>query len=164
MKDDRFGKTIPSDEVIIPQVDLYKIHHFDNQAKRTSLKILKFNMRLSDLQDMPFEIGTYLTDDQIDTLVKYNIDDTLATKTFYLQSVGALELREKMGIKYNTDFTNFNDSKIGSEIFINDESPATVTITPQDDFNPAKLQKADAPTSSANEEKPSTSQQNIENF
>ena len=50
------------------------------------------------------------------------------------------------------------------ESFINDESPAAVTITPQDDFNPAKLQKTDAPVSSANEEKPSTSQQNIENF
>lgn len=50
------------------------------------------------------------------------------------------------------------------ESFINDESPAAVTITPQDDFNPAKLQKAEAPSSSANEEKPSTSQQNIENF
>nr|DAF78388.1 MAG TPA: ERF superfamily protein [Caudoviricetes sp.] len=32
------------------------------------------------------------------------------------------------------------------------------------DFNPAKLQKAEAPASSANEDKPSTSQQNIENF
>lgn len=50
------------------------------------------------------------------------------------------------------------------ESFINDESPAAVTITPQDDFNPAKLQKTEAPVSSANEEKPSTSQQNIENF
>lgn len=50
------------------------------------------------------------------------------------------------------------------ESFINDESPAAVTITPQDDFNPAKLQKAEAPAPSATEEKPSTSQQNIENF
>ena len=120
MKDDRFGKTIPSSEIIVPQVDLYKIHHFDNQAKRTSLKILKFNMRLPDLQDMPFEIGTNLIDSQIDILIKYNIDDTLATKTFYLQSIGALELRDKMGSKYNVDFTNFNDSKIGSEVFISE--------------------------------------------
>lgn len=50
------------------------------------------------------------------------------------------------------------------ESFINDESPAAVTITPQDDFNPAKLQKAEAPAATATEEKPSTSQQNIENF
>lgn len=50
------------------------------------------------------------------------------------------------------------------ESFINDESPVALTITPQDDFNPAKLQKAEAPAPSATEEKPSTSQQNIENF
>lgn len=50
------------------------------------------------------------------------------------------------------------------ESFINDDSPLAVTITPQDDFNPAKLQKAEAPAPSATEEKPSTSQQNIENF
>lgn len=50
------------------------------------------------------------------------------------------------------------------ESFINDDSPLAVTITPQDDFNPAKLQKAEAPAPAATEEKPSTSQQNIENF
>lgn len=50
------------------------------------------------------------------------------------------------------------------ESFINDESPVAVTITPQDDFNPAKLQKAESPAPSATEERPSASQQNIENF
>ena len=42
----------------IKQVDLYKIHHFDNAARSTSLKTLEFNMRSPNIQDLPFTPGT----------------------------------------------------------------------------------------------------------
>ena len=34
----------PSDQ-FVQQIDLFKIHHFDNRARSTSLKVLEFNMR-----------------------------------------------------------------------------------------------------------------------
>ena len=35
---DRFRNTVWASDMIVPQVDLFKIHHFDNQARLTSLK------------------------------------------------------------------------------------------------------------------------------
>jgi hypothetical protein len=118
MKDDRFGKSIPKEDMYVRQIDLYKIHHFDNQAKRTSLKIIKFNMRRSNLIDFPLEVDAELSDQDMEVIIEYNIDDVLATYDFLKQSESAIKLREELSIRYETDFTNFSDSKIGSEIFI----------------------------------------------
>lgn len=125
MKDSRFGKTIAAKNQFVKQVDLYKINHFDNQAKSTSLKILKFNMRLDDLQDLPYEVDAELTLEQIDKVIYYNIDDVIATYKFYEQCKGMLDLRDNLSAKYGIDFTNMNDSKIGGEIFIQEIEKAT---------------------------------------
>ena len=45
-KDEKFGSTIKEKDVVIPQVDLFKIHHFDNRARSTSLKMLEYNMKI----------------------------------------------------------------------------------------------------------------------
>jgi len=40
---DSWTHTIWPNERIVEQLDLYKIHHFDNKARATSLKVLEFN-------------------------------------------------------------------------------------------------------------------------
>ena len=102
----------------IPQVDLYKIHHFDNQAKSTSLKLLEFNMRMDDIQELPFDPKYPVTYDQSRFLLKYNHHDVKATREFFHETKGDIELRDKLSQEHGKDFTNFNDSKIGSEFFI----------------------------------------------
>ena len=52
--DDRFAGIIYPSDRHVPQVDLYKIHHFDNKARTTSLKALEFNMRMDNISDLPF--------------------------------------------------------------------------------------------------------------
>ena len=47
--DDRFSSKIKDSEVVIPQVDLYLIHHFDNRARSTSLKMLEDSLDDSKL-------------------------------------------------------------------------------------------------------------------
>lgn len=118
LKDEKFGKTISKKHQKVEQIDLFKINHFDNAAKSTSLKILKFNMKRNDLRDLPYKVGSYLTSEQMDKVIEYNIDDVLATLDFYYENYEALELREKLSSKYGIDFSNMNDSKIGGEIFI----------------------------------------------
>lgn len=117
--DEKFGKMIKQDDVIIRQVDLYKIHHFDNRAKATSLKVLEFNMRSKNIEDLPFPVGTILDDKQKDTLIKYNKHDVMETLKFYWYSYDALKLRDELSIQFGFDCTNYNDTKIGSELFIN---------------------------------------------
>lgn len=118
MKDDRFGKKIKESEVIIPQVDLFKVHHFDNVARSTSLKMLEFNMRSQNIEELPFPVGTILSPEQMDIVVKYNKNDIRETLKFYWYSYDALKLREDLTQQFGFDCTNFNDTKIGKELFI----------------------------------------------
>lgn len=114
----RFANIIWERDRIVPQLDLYKIHHFDNKAKTTGLKALEFNMRSYTIADLPFEPGTFLTPEQIDTLIIYNAHDVNETLKFYHHSFGMIRFRDELSRKYNADFTNYNDTKIGKEFFI----------------------------------------------
>jgi hypothetical protein len=68
--DDEGGKWMhqvnPTDR-FVDQLDLFKIHHFDNKARATSLKMLEFNMRSDTIEDLPFPVGTALAKQQIVT-------------------------------------------------------------------------------------------------
>lgn len=116
MREDKFGGGIRNIE--IPQVDLFKLNHFDNAAKSTSLKILQFNMKLDNLQELPYPFDTKLTEKQMQHIIEYNANDVVSTLKFYYENIEALKLRESLSKKYNKDFTNASDSKIGGEIFI----------------------------------------------
>jgi len=72
---------------IVQQVDLYKIHHFDNQARRTSLKVLEFNMRSENICDLPFEPNVNIPREGFPILRHYNKHDVKETKKFYHLSV-----------------------------------------------------------------------------
>jgi len=117
--DNRFGAKIKDSEVVIPQVDLYLIHHFDNRARATSLKMLEFNMRSSNIEDLPFAVGSMLNDKQKDLLLNYNKHDVLETLKFYHHTIPAIELRTELTELFKFDCTNFNDTKIGKQLFIN---------------------------------------------
>ena len=68
---DRAFNPIKDSDVIIPQVDLYLIHHFDNKARATSLKMLEFNMRSEEIEDLPFPPGYVLKEEEILTAFGY---------------------------------------------------------------------------------------------
>jgi hypothetical protein len=101
-------------ERIIPQIDIYKICHFDNDAKRTSLKALQFAMRSESLEDLPFEIRN-LNDQEKDELRKYNGHDITETEKFVDISEPLIEMRKELlsdGV-ITGDVLNYNDVKIG---------------------------------------------------
>ena len=113
-----FASTVPVDEHYVKQIDLFKIHHFDNKAKSTSLKMLEFNMRASNISDLPFPVGKHLTSDEIDVLLHYNAHDVKMTLEFYKKTIPMIEFREQLTSKYNRNFMNHNDTKIGKDYFI----------------------------------------------
>ena len=116
--DDRFGNQVRPSDCWVKQVDLYKIHHFDNKARMTSLKALEFNMRLPNISDLPFPVGTTLSEQGMNVLGSYCMDDVNATLTFYNESKEQLAFRDQLNSRYpGRDFTNYNDVKIGKEFF-----------------------------------------------
>lgn len=132
---ERFGHLVKPSDQIIPQVDLFKIHHFDNNARATSLKVLEFNMRSDSIEDLPFPVGTRLTPDQITILKRYNAHDVAQTKKFYHHSKEMLHFREELTRKYQRDFTNHNDTKIGKDYFVMELEKAGVSCY---DYSPSK--------------------------
>jgi len=107
----------PSDR-FVEQIDLFKIHHFDNRARATSLKVLEFNMRSDNIEDLPFPVGTPLNAEQIGILKKYNKHDVSQTKAFLKHTADMIAFREKMCALYpGKDWINYNDTKIGKEFF-----------------------------------------------
>jgi len=116
--EDRFGHIIYDRDQIVPQLDLFKIHHFDNKSKYTSLKILEFNMRSDSIQDLPYKPGSTLTSEQMELLIQYNWHDVEQTEAFYWYSIDAIRFREELSAKYGRSFINHNDTKIGKDYFI----------------------------------------------
>jgi len=98
---------------IIPQIDLYRIHHFNNKAKATSLKKLQFNMRSQRVQDLPYPVGTHLSYAEIGVLLEYNGHDVGETKKFYHLSLDKIALREAIEPKW----MNQSDTGLGRKFF-----------------------------------------------
>jgi hypothetical protein len=116
--DNKWAHTVNPSDRFVEQIDLFKIHHFDNKARATSLKVLEFNMRSDNIEDLPFPVGTVLTQSQTEVLKRYNAHDVDQTKKFYHQTIDMIQFREELTRKYDRDFMNHNDTKIGKDYFI----------------------------------------------
>lgn len=117
-KDERFTSIVWDNNHQVPQCDLFRIHHFDNVARATSLKVLEFNMRSKTIEDLPFDPMVPLTAEQRPVLLHYNEHDVRETYKFYLKTLSMIRFREQLTEKLGKNFLNFNDTKIGKEYFI----------------------------------------------
>lgn len=113
----QFSSIKPS-EVIIKQIDLFKVWGYDNPAKSCSLKWLEFAMRLDNIKDLPYDIEEDLTIEQIDNLIIYCHHDVKATYDFFNESKGKLALRQKLERKYKLPLISCSDVKIAEELIL----------------------------------------------
>lgn len=116
---------------IFPQLDLIMIWHFNKSnpltgTEPTSLKALEIAMRMDNVEDLPFELGVMLNDNEKEVLHTYNQHDVIATILFYVRSLGHIALRESLSEKYQTNMTNFSNTKIGGHILISQLEKAGV--------------------------------------
>ena len=104
-------------ETKIPQLDLYKIWHYDNKNKATSLKWLEFAMRLKNVQDLPYEPGSVLTNKEKDHVIKYCRNDVNATHRFYDLTNKHIDLRKFYTKLEGINLINASEIKMSKEIF-----------------------------------------------
>lgn len=110
---------IRENEVKIPQLDLFKIWHYDNRARMTSLKKLEIAMGAENVQDMPYKHDEQLTDfSQAIEVIQYNRNDVIYTKKFYELTKDKIELRRGLKKTYGLNCLNYSDSKIGEELML----------------------------------------------
>jgi len=109
--------TIWDNQIKIPQLDLYRIWHYDNKNKSTSLKWLEFAMRSHDVRDLPFKVGSELADDEKDELLSYCKHDVLETYKFFNKSLKHIELRQFYTRHEGLSLMNASEIKMSKEIF-----------------------------------------------
>lgn len=113
----RFIHTIWDRDMIVPQLDLFKVHHFDNKAKTVSLKRLEFNMRrrtvLEYTEGFDHQVST---EEEVKKLIEYNIEDVLATYQFRQMSAEQVDFRKSLVDTWGIEVLNYNDTKIGEKL------------------------------------------------
>ena len=124
----RFAHMVWESEWLVQQIDLYKIHHFDNMSKATSLKVLEFNMRMDSIEDLPFPVGTVLTSEQIDVLISYMWHDIDATNMFYDRTAPQIKLREDLSETFGKNMMNMSDVKMGETILVTEMEKKGIKI------------------------------------
>jgi hypothetical protein len=110
------------------QIDLFRVHHFDNKNRRVSLKRLEFEMDLENIEEMPIHHAkSDLSDDDINIITEYCLNDVWATYQFYKVTIGdtdhplykgdnKIELRLDIEQEFGIPCLNYSDSKIGDEM------------------------------------------------
>ena len=99
------------------QIDLYRLHHFDNKAKTVSLKRLEFNMRRKNVVEYLDGFDRDIESDQeFEELIAYNKEDVMVTYQFWCFSQDALQFRHSLISKFGTSVLNYNDTKIGEQL------------------------------------------------
>jgi len=136
----RFSHMVWESEWLLPQIDLYKIHHFDNVSKATGLKVLEFNMRMSNIEDLPFPVGTVLTDEQTDILIEYMWHDIDATDLFADRTQSHIKMREGLSESFGKNMMNMSDVKIGETILVTEMEKRGITIYEYDGKKKVKRQ------------------------
>lgn len=130
--DDRnYGLFAPywESQFCVKQIDLFKIHHFDNESRMTSLKWLQYMMNWWNLETIPHPHDRKITWEQWDEVIRYCKNDVNSTKQFYLYTIGEVEhefYKGKNKIQDRLDLIeegllgweaiNYSDSKIGDEL------------------------------------------------
>ncbi len=116
------------DQLSLRQIDLFKIHHFDNKNRRVSLKRLEFEMDLENIEEMPIHHDrTNMTKEEILLTKNYCNNDVMATYEFYKVTIGdtnhplykgnnQIELRQDIFEEFGIPCINYSDSKIGDEM------------------------------------------------
>ena len=114
---------------LIKQIDLYKIWHYNNKARITSLKDLEIHMRMENIEEMPFHHAHWCKQGDEEQILEYNKNDVLATYKFLLVTLGKtdyplykgknkLELRSSINKKFNVNVLNLGDVPMGEELML----------------------------------------------
>lgn len=126
---DQEFSTISDKNKFIPQIDLFKIWHYDNKARMTSLKDLEIAMRMENIEEMPIHHSKWCEESDIELILSYNKNDVEATYRFLLTTVGKteyslykgknkIELRQKLNKKFGINCINWPDVKIGEQLIL----------------------------------------------
>ncbi|MBW1672097.1 MAG: hypothetical protein JRJ45_00375 [Deltaproteobacteria bacterium] len=99
---------------------------------RMSLKQVGVRMNHPRLQELPIAPGTYLTEEEMEIIRVYNINDLDITGLLAVELSGELELRRAMSIQYGVDLRSKGDAQIAETIIPKRLSELNPDVTRKD--------------------------------
>ena len=108
----------PQWKLAIGQIDIFKMHHWDNPAKRSSLKWIQYSMDWDNILEMPIHHDSKITTkEEIDTILEYCINDVKSTKEIYNRSKSQIALRKELTKTYGINLFSASEPRISKELF-----------------------------------------------
>lgn len=109
----------PQYKLKIKQIDLFKMNHWDNKAKMSSLKWIQYSMDWENVEEMPHpHYKPVATTEQLKGIVKYCVNDVLSTKKILIHSKEQIQLRQTLTKEYNIDLYSASEPRISKELFL----------------------------------------------
>lgn len=109
----------PEYKLSIPVLDVYKMNHWDNAAKRSSLKWIQFSTDWENVEEMPHHHSEYINDDNtLNEIIEYCFNDVRSTYHVYKKCKSIVDLRKSLSKKYSIPCLNYSNTKIGSELLL----------------------------------------------
>lgn len=121
--------TISDKNSYIKQIDLFKIWHYNNKARLTSLKDLEICMRMPNVEEMPIHHTTWCKQGDEISILTYNKNDVESTFKFLQVTLGntdysiykgknKIKLRQDLNKKFNVNVLNLGDVPMGEELML----------------------------------------------
>ena len=111
--------TYPPSKLKIRQIDLFKMNHWDNKAKMSSLKWIQYSMDWNNVEEMPHPHNKPVTDlHTLDSVIKYCINDVNSTKQILDHSKEQIQLRQTLTKEYGIDLYSASEPRISKELFL----------------------------------------------
>lgn len=106
-------------DILIKQVDVFKVNHWDNNAKRSGLKWIQYSIDWENIQEMPIHHSTKITSaKEISTIIDYCTNDVRSTKQILHLSTDQINLRSTLTAEYNVPLYNASEPRISKELFL----------------------------------------------
>ena len=103
----------------IKQIDLFKLNHWDNRAKMSSLKWIQYSMDWENVEEMPHKHDQPVTDvHTLNSVIDYCINDVRSTKKIFEHSKEQILLRQTLSKEYGIDLYSASEPRISKELFL----------------------------------------------
>lgn len=108
---------------LVPQLDLFKIGHYDRFG--VSLKTCELRMNFHNIADLPYAFDADLNYNQIQKVKEYLHNDLEATHALFVLFKQKIYLRGLLKREYQLPCFNWSDIKIGEEMLLREYCKAT---------------------------------------
>ena len=103
----------------IKQIDLFKLNHWDNKAKMSSLKWIQYSMDWENVEEMPHKHDQpVVSQDTLNEVIEYCINDVRSTKEIFNHSKEQIALRQNLTKEYGIDLYSASEPRISKELFL----------------------------------------------